>query len=83
MMPHIVTQNCCNTFGGRTGVAMKHVDGGSGRRRLTGVQRVHGPRLLVVDGHHETSADAHAVATEQAVAEQCRDCGINGGSILS
>ncbi len=62
---------------------MKHVDGCSGRRRLTGVQRVHGPRLLVVDCHHETSADAHAVAAEQAIAKQGRDCGINSGSILS
>jgi len=62
---------------------VEHIDGGRSRRRLACVQSVDGPILLVVDGHHETPADAHALATEQAVAEQGGDGGINGSSVAS
>ena len=71
------------TFCGRAWVAVEHIDGCRGRGRLACVQCVDGPLLLVVDGHHKTSTDAHAVTAEQAVAEQGGDGGVNGCTIAS
>ncbi len=37
----------------------------------------------VVDGHDESAADAHRVADVDAVAEEGRDGGIDGGTVAS
>ena len=62
---------------------MKHVDRGSSRSRFPGVQGVHDAPVLLVDGHHEATAEPHAVAAEQAVAEEGGDGGVDGGPVAT
>ena len=60
---------------------MKHVDRGCARGSFPRVQGVHDATVLLVDRHHESPADSHAVAAEQPIAEQRGYGGINGTAV--